>query len=450
MFEILKRRRKAPDLSVSLGVVRALCDMQRPLLRQEDLARIDQTHAELQKDLEDTKQQAKCLAENLSSELEQAKMRLKVVFDSLTDPLISVDHKGIIVDANLTAERVFGHTLPFMIGKPVSILLDSSDWLGDVFQKEAADYASYLENFNPTALFQYQEIYREYLEIAPSTCLNATLSATGKTRFNQRIPFHLYFNIFNVECSTPDQLVFLLQFRNVSEVEAAHDLRKKIFDSCPLPVMHKDSALRYVECNSEYSKWYGLEPEDFTGKTRKEVIGKLKEIPGRELQVEYLERGQQVQEENDITLIADGKPSVMVCEHQFYNAGLQDVRDVVFYKHSLFGPAGFEGLICSLLDVTDLKAARKVGPDLIEALPVGAAYCDASSSILVSNELYKEMAGPEMPKAIGWDKPNMSRIERNGQVYTMCKKTVGASSHLLIVYFREDPEVNSKDQRGGE
>lgn len=660
---LFKRPLKTEAASVHLKVVRAMCDVQRPMLRREDLERINQTHQDLQKDIEDTRDQARQLAQNLSSELELAKMRVSIISDSLMDPLISVDVNGCVVSTNQTVERILGFSASDLLHNSIQHLLDGSfDCVK--FKEEALRYTTYLKHYNPTNIVEYRDLYRDYIKTSPDTILNKTNSVTCVTRTGQLLPAEMYCNIFNVDCTSMDSIIFLVVFKDNSEVVAAtseveeltqfqltllsalpnpvfykdaafkilgcnrafceflgkpqesivgktnaelfgngttraldlidislldanspdiqshkiemktetdvrevmlyvtalrtkdgeykgsletfidltdllsmrrfkealihsvpapiyyldRDLKykgcndkyaalvgvskdeiigrtreqvlfsgnpnsvgilaefyrqkdfeiltscntgqlyetqmynrlkdklidvlvyravlkspdgkfdgivavvtdvteiravqrfhQKIFDSCPLPIYYKNKTLEYVTCNTLYADWYGLRREDLVGKTREQLIeclmAAVRHDPVKLEKLRKLYSDHQdliaAHRENDQLLSSSSEPGVIVFEHRFWNFQLEEMRDVIFYKHSLFGPEGFDGIICSMIDVTDLRGAEKIGTSVLEAIPLPIAYCNTSGIIQQCNSNYCKLVGRTKNEVVG-------------------------------------------------
>jgi PAS domain S-box-containing protein len=196
---------------------------------------------------------------------------------------------------------------------------------------------------------------------------------------------------------------------DVSDIRAVQRFHQRIFDSSPLPVYYKDRNLNYVMCNDLYAEWYDLPKSMFIGRNRKDLVQHIKSsAAGSEDKlalIEKIEESMKVvihdHETDDINLSACLTSSISVLEHKVWNFKLHEMRDVIFYKHALIGESGFEGIICSMIDVTELRKFEQTRSDLLEALPFAVCSCNEDGNIVECNKLYASMVGLERKDLLG-------------------------------------------------
>ncbi|WP_167631723.1 GGDEF domain-containing protein [Mariprofundus ferrooxydans] len=120
-------------------------------------------------------------------------------------------------------------------------------------------------------------------------------------------------------------------------------LLQAVINAVPAPIFFKDNEGRYLGCNRAF--------EQYTGKTRGELIGKgVYELFDRDLARVYFEADKALFESR---------------EHQVYEAQVEyadgSVRDVMFHK-AVFQASheNVEGIVGAILDITDRKKAEKM------------------------------------------------------------------------------------------
>jgi len=61
----------------------------------------------------------------MSQSLEESEIRLSSVVDTAVDSIITIDENGIVRAVNVATERMFGYTIPELIGRNVEMLMDA-------------------------------------------------------------------------------------------------------------------------------------------------------------------------------------------------------------------------------------------------------------------------------------------------------------------------------------
>lgn len=396
MFGWLRRIKKPEkDITVSLQRVQAMCDTQRPLLRKEDLDRINETHQALQDDISATKDQAKQIATQLSSELERAKIRVSIISDSLMDPLISLDANGIIVSTNQTAERILGFTSTDLVGKSVNFLIsNSSSDYASIFREEASRYIEYVDTLRPSTLVEYRDLYRNYVLSKVSNFLNVKHSVHCTKRSGGTMPAELYANILNVDCESPDNIIFLAIFRDTSEQKAAQSevesltqFQLSLLTALPNPVYYKDSNLKIIGSNRAFDVFINQKSESFIGKTNAELFP-------QDLAISL--------DSIDADLKDSSSPDMQLHKLEFQSAMMPESRSVMLYCTALRSKSGeFKGVLATIVDLTEIDSMHRFKDILLSSIPAPVYYLDRDLKYAGCNERYCKLLGMKAEEIVG-------------------------------------------------
>lgn len=393
MFDVIKRlfmKRGAAVEEVSLQVIQALCDHQRPMLRTEDLERLHNTHSELQKDLEATRNEARRISDQLSSELERARMRVAIISDSLMDPLLCVDAEGIIVSSNQTVERILGYTAADLREKPVSQLLETQLPL----EHCAAAYMKWVASHKPAHMSECRDLYRDFIKSPDGSMLNRTMRVEVKTRNGSLLPAELYLNIFNVESEEVSSTLFLLIFRDVTEHEAAVSEAEKmrrmhtsLISTIPNPVFQKDDQLRFSASNQAFEQFVRMQQSEIIGCTNQEVFPQDVAVA-----LDSVEKGLQ-----------DGSlTGRQVVKTHIYTPRMDIQRDVMLYCAAVHTNSGvFRGLVSTFVDLSELALTQKLKDTLIANIPAPVYYLDSALKYVACNDRYLALVGRDRTEVIG-------------------------------------------------
>ena len=128
----------------------------------------------------------------------------------------------------------------------------------------------------------------------------------------------------------------------IKELKQTFIFQQRLIDALPIPVFYKDSAGRYLGCNSSFEKYFGQKREQITGKSVYELNPK-----------EFAD----IYHEKDMALLRN--PGI-----QIYESIVKDTGGVV--HHAIFHKATFPnmdgsvgGLIGAILDITERKQAEE-------------------------------------------------------------------------------------------
>lgn len=123
-----------------------------------------------------------------------------------------------------------------------------------------------------------------------------------------------------------------------------------LFDAIPVPVFHKDALGRYTGCNRAFARFLGREKRDIIGRTVFEVAAGALASTYRDRDLDLLNDPAGTQAYETVAVRADGQ-----------------TRDVVFHKARILDADGQPvGIIGTILDITDLKAAAQARENALE------------------------------------------------------------------------------------
>ena len=163
-----------------------------------------------------------------------------------------------------------------------------------------------------------------------------------------------------------------------------------ILDTVPVGIYHIDAESRFIHVNKALAERYGMKPEDFKGKTSRELFPDVGE--------EYLE--------SDKEVLESGVPQRGVTSKLTIPEGVKWVRlDKMPLKDAegnVTGIVGFE------LDVTEriktqeeLRNAHKKMQDIVEFLPDATFVIDRDMKVIAWNRAIEEMTGIPKGNIIG-------------------------------------------------
>jgi two-component system NtrC family sensor kinase len=168
-----------------------------------------------------------------------------------------------------------------------------------------------------------------------------------------------------------------------------------LLETLPIPVYFKDSAGRYLGCNSAFAECIGVDRDELRGKTVHEVVPS---------------------ELADIYAKADEELfQTQVC--QVYEGNMEGadgtVRQGIFYKATFRNSDGvLGGLIGVFLDITERKRTevalaeqKEFSENLIQNSAVAAFVLDREHRVLIWNRACEELTGMRAAEMIGTDEP---------------------------------------------
>ena len=119
------------------------------------------------------------------------------------------------------------------------------------------------------------------------------------------------------------------------------DFMQAVINAAPTPIFYKDAEGRYLGCNNAFEEYIGL--------TRSELIGKsVFELFDDDLAHTYFKA--------DSTLFEEKGTQIYEAKVEYADGS---IHDVMFHK-AYFHAEGVEGIVGSILDITERKKAEKL------------------------------------------------------------------------------------------
>ncbi len=187
----------------------------------------------------------------------QAKVReaeaLKAeIIDSALDCIITMDEEGRIIEFNPAAERTFGYSRDEALGQAVRELII------------------------PEELRQmHDEGFRRFLRSGERAVIGQRVEVKGLRADGSKFPVE----VSVAEVKSSGRRVFTAWLRDITEQKKARKERKQLIqmfhdaiESIPNGFAISDPDHRLVLCNTAYSEFYGVKPEELTGSSCVELL----------------------------------------------------------------------------------------------------------------------------------------------------------------------------------
>lgn len=194
-------------------------------------------------------------------------------------------------------------------------------------------------------------------------------------------------------------LMLLSKRRRLAEEDSkkAHSILRRnlqfteaLLDSLPIPIFYKDTDLRYLGCNRNYTEVMGLQPDEIQGKTARDLWPDLAE--------KY--------DADDHALLQKGPRST----YEFFIRNKnRELREVILVKQLFYDESNqVAGIIGSFLDITEKnKAAREnIGlrtmlSNIINSMPSILIGVDANGRVAHWNQQATLTTGIDEATALG-------------------------------------------------
>jgi PAS domain S-box-containing protein len=253
------------------------------------------------------------------AELETALTRYTDLYDFAPVAYLTLDNRGWVLQANLTAARLLGTERSRLVQQPLASFIQSEEDK----QKFWAYWVAMIKG-----------------QMAPP--LELHVQGEGEAK----VAVQLDSLLVPDAAGRPQVRTCLI---DVSALRRAEESRENqlhftdtLLETIPSPVFYKDASGRYLGCNRAF--------EEFWGKRREEVIGKdVYETGPKELADKYAEMDQELFE----------RPGSQMYEWQVQAAD-GSKKEVIFHKASFLDADGkVGGLIGVILDITERKRAEE-------------------------------------------------------------------------------------------
>ena len=337
-------------------------------LRKTKLKSLTELNDQLSVATDEMKKVSSELINKLNNEIEGLTTHLKVISETTSEGIMTLDYRGIIINVNHSVEQMFGYNFKELIGKDISkilpINLDACDLktynFSDVMESVSHNIFSNLKfkggSFNIDKYFSLSKHNKKIV---------------GKTKDKKNIFLEINVNIINPNVSSFEKIQYICIMNDITELTTSkkeiQNLSKfqfSLVEAIPNSIYWKDKNFRYVGCNSEFERITGFKREEIVGKTIQELCDiaeknkggfsdfdneeKLKLIKGEDHIKDLIEKAQR-----EKTPLSEIKR--LPTRNKAYNKNTGEYKDVVIYRTIFINDDGeFDGLVCSMMDVTKL------------------------------------------------------------------------------------------------
>lgn len=219
---------------------------------------------DVQRELEETKQQASDLLQHVIKSNELERRRLQHVFDSLQEAVLVVDGTGTINSYNKAALKLLGQELT-----TTRTLSDFfPEYPNDLLVETRLKYRKFC-NCDPRTA---PEVYERYVKD------NNTILASPSTARYARNTVEITLNVLAVG-EDEETFSFLVTIKDLTpHVCSNRELsryRSSLFgllSIIPVPTFYKDSDLRFSAANPSFGQLMGLSASDIIGKNNRDLF----------------------------------------------------------------------------------------------------------------------------------------------------------------------------------
>lgn len=394
------------DHAATLKSISALADVlhARPILRQEDLLRLEQTHASLEKEIRETKAEAVRLGRTLSSELEKAKRRNSIILDSMMDSMVSLDCKGNVLEINSSAERLLGFSNTELVGKPSSSFFRGQKINATSLYEEGKNFIRYMREVCDanTSFTDRKNFYRLYVQ-SKNTELNKIQPLTCCHKNGKVLDINVCINVLNIDVDNFDNLVFIAVLKDITEQMAANaqidnltQLQLGLLSAMPNPVFYKGADLRFLGANTAFCRMMEMRPDMIIGKTFSDV---------------FPEDTAALLDNVDEVLKDSKRSDVHTQNLVVFGSRTKTPHNVALYSAAVRDKAGaFSGTVGAMVDLTELLSVQRFQATLMESVQNPVYYLDRSLRYCGCNLAYEKILGISRDEIIGRTREEVIRL----------------------------------------
>jgi len=301
---------------------------------------------------------------NTDEILPQADALFESLFDLAPDAIIVVSNKGLILQANARAEKIFGYVKKELIGKHVDILIPER------FRKS---HYEHLKNYiqNPRKRFMGDE-----------------LGLYGVRKDGTEFPVDIALS--NV--STKDGIIISSIVRDITEhkrmeeaLRVSEEKFRRIFENAAEGIFQTSMDRRILAANPACVNLLGyVSYEELIANVTD--VRKLYAEPGRRLHLVQMVKEEGSVSDFEAILIRKDGSNIWVSINAH---ALRDPKDRI---------VGLEGMV---IDITHRKRAQKNFQMLIDGTPDAIIAIERNSNILIANSKTEKLFGYSKPELLG-------------------------------------------------
>lgn len=269
MWSFLKKwfGREEPKKALPSREVIGLKYEDRPLLRKDDLDRLNSSHLELKNLIDEVKNRAAELNQALTDELERTKRKVRIFMDSTFDAVLILNYEGTVIEVNSRAEKLFQQPAEELIGRTVESFQSTILVLGQQLATEAQSYIEYRKRMSDR-FPDVADIYDRFVEY--SAILRHIHHIECRSRVVEGLKLDVRLDIFNLDASNPINVVYLVVCKDMTQVhnsmnriETLNQLQRGILQSVPNPIFYKNADSLFLGANHAFHGVFGTTNSTF-------------------------------------------------------------------------------------------------------------------------------------------------------------------------------------------
>lgn len=360
----------------------------RPLLRRDDLDRLNTSHLELKNLIDEVKTRAAELNKALTDELERTKRKVRIFMDSTFDAVLILNAEGTVIEVNSRAERLFQQPAEELVGRTVESFQSNVMVLGQQLATEAQSYIEYRKRM-ADRFPDVVDIYDRFVEY--SALLRHIHHIECRSRVVDGLKLDVRLDIFNLDASNPNNVIYLVVCKDMTQVhhsmnriETLNQLQRGILQSVPNPIFYKNADSLFLGANHAFHGVFGTTNATFA-LFRNEDLFELSTC----LILDDIETRLKTIDSSDVLVerIVMRTKDSSVCE------------EGMIYCTSLRSSSGeYNGMIGTFvnfkLDATDSL-------DVVNVIPSPAYIIDESGLFLSCNERFAQLVGVPYEQILG-------------------------------------------------
>lgn len=303
------------------------------------------------------------IAEN-TAKLDASEARYRVVTDSASDAIITIDEAGTILFVNQSAERIFGYKADELMGEKLDKLMSRK------------------------RLRSYQTKLKRYVKMEKRLLASQAIEVSALHKDGHDFLIEISLGEYNFD----GERVFTVVVRDITERKRTEENLRKSEEYRNLFKLANDAIIIFepenkivLNVNDYACKMYGYSREQFIGRSLTDIFNDGRSS-GRQLAVEIEESFENIHYQEDGTPI-NILTSLSVIEFEGKPAILSINRDIT----------------SRVKTNTALRESEYKLRTLIENMSEGLVNCDQHDRIIFTNKRFCEMLGYREEELIGQD-----------------------------------------------
>ena len=390
MWSFLKKwfGREEPKKALPSREVIGLKYEDRPLLRRDDIDRLNNSHLELKTLIDEVKNKAAELNQALTDELERTKRKVRIFMDSTFDAVLILNSEGTVIEVNSRAERLFQQPAEELVGRTIESFQSNIIVLSQQLTTEAQSYIEYRKRM-ADRFRDVVDIYDRFVEY--SVLLRHIHHIECRSRVVDGLKLDVRLDIFNLDASNPSNVIYLVVCKDMTQVhnsmnriETLNQLQRGILQSVPNPIFYKNAESLFLGANHAFHGVFGTTNASFA-LFRNEDLFEASTC----MVLDEIEARLRTSETSDVLVerIVMRTRDSEICE------------EGMIYCTSLRSSEGeYNGMIGTFVN---FKFDSTDNLDVVDAIPSPAYIIDECGLFLACNERFAQLVGVPLEMIVG-------------------------------------------------